>query len=171
LDDRADSSTASFTWRAHPAAERRGRAVLAALAIVVFCAASFALLMGQSIEVVEGESGSRIRMTEGPISPLAGLIASLIAGLVLLTTLHRFFFPSQYTLCDDGITVRHLWMTQTEGWDRVASFRTDERGGFLATTARQTRLGRLRGMHLQFGSQREEAIARIRAHLRAKGDA
>lgn len=129
-----------LTWHAHPAAERPGHAVLALVLIAAIALAVF--------------------LTTG-----GGVAWGLLSAVVLVLALNRFFMPSRFEIDEAGITARHPLRTQRLAWPNVRRFVHDERGGYLSTRARPSRLDASRGMHILFGSKREDVIAAIRARL------
>jgi hypothetical protein len=93
-----------------------------------------------------------------------------LAGVVLVGSLHRFFFPSRYDVDEDRITGRSLLGTQRMRWREVRRFVWDENGGYLSAHPRASRLDAYRGMHLLFGAEREGVIKRIEARLDGAGE-
>ena len=128
-----------FTWQAHPARERIGAAALA-LGLI----GAFAGVVGLSFQ-----------------SPAWAAAACL----VLLAALSRFFFPSRFMIDADGITARYLLRSQQVRWDDIRRFVQDDRGGYISTRAKRSRLDAYRGMHILFGAQRETVVKQIRARL------
>jgi hypothetical protein len=128
-----------YSWQAHPARERAGQAVAAGLMVVCLSFLSAALMQ----------------------HTLWGVIAVAILAIAL----NRFFFPSRFTIDEEGITARYPLRSQRFRWADLRRFAHDEDGGYLSTRARPSRLDAWRGMHLLFGGEREEAVRRIEAHL------
>ncbi len=125
------SAQVEFTWRAHPAAERTGRALLGAVIVLAIAAAIWVSF--QSVGW------------------------SVLAVVVLVLSLNRFYFSSRFELDAEGITARFPLGTRRCLWTDVRRFVTDSNGGFLAT--------RRRGMHILFGRQRSAVLEHIQAHL------
>jgi hypothetical protein len=109
---------------------------------------------------------------------MAGVIAfsfesimlGVIALLVLIAALNRFYFPSTFQLDKEGITARYPLRRKRERWDRLRRFVHDEYGGYLSSRAQPSRLDAYRGIHLLFGQQREAAIKHIHKYM-ASGEA
>jgi hypothetical protein len=134
----ADQSISSFTWRAHPARSRPFSAVagvLIILAVVVAVWMSF------------------------------GIAWALGSAVILVIALQRFFFPSQFSIDDDGIEANYLLRHQRLQWRDVRRFLHDDHGGYLSTRARRTRLDAFIGLHIIFGDQRDEVTKRVREHM------
>lgn len=137
-------ATMTYRWTAHPARQHRGKAACAGGAIVM-------LAMG-------------VHVAAGP--GLWALPAALAAAIAITLSLNRFFFPSRFTIDDEGITGRYPLRTLRRHWADLHRFVTDRHGGFLSTRPRPSRLDVFSGMHLLFGVDREAAVQRIREHLR-----
>ena len=132
---------ATFSWSAHPARERPRQAILSALAIT-------------ALAVAAGRLGQHPGW-------------SLLAALVLVAALNRFFFPSRFTIDANGITARYPLGRRRLEWHRLRRFLHDARGGYLSTRATASRLDAYRGTHLLFGSSRARVVELIQARIAA----
>jgi hypothetical protein len=130
-------------WRAHPAAQRPVKTVLAAGIILIV--AGFVYVTTASIGMA-------------------------VLGIVLLTAaLNRFFCPSRFTIDDEGITAEYPLRKLRHRWSELQRFVWDEHGGYLSTRAVGSRLDAYRGMHLLFDEpNREQIIETIRARMGEK---
>ena len=134
-----DLEPIEYEWRAFPAREQPGRAVLGAVLVLLLAGA--AGLMGQS--------------------PFwAG-----VAVIILFVALNRFFMPSRFIVTDEGIRAQYPLSQRFIRWADVRRFASDANGGFLSTRASASMLDSIKGMHLMFGEVREEAMAALRRHL------
>lgn len=135
LDEAQAQSAEAFTWRAHPAREQRGRLFvgIAWIAAVVL--------------VVYATTSS---------APWAAF-----SLLVLVFALNRFFFPSRFTIDEDGITAEHVLRTKRLLWRDVRRFAYNDDGAYLSRHATPSRLDASRGMHILFGNRRDEVIEMI----------
>ncbi|MCZ6445794.1 MAG: PH domain-containing protein [Planctomycetota bacterium] len=140
----SDAHIEEFSWHAHPAGERIGAAVGAVVVVIAVTGAIY--LAFQSIAW------------------------SLLALVVLIATLNRFFFPSRFSIDPDGITARYLLRTQRYRWKDLRRFVVDKRGGYLSTRSRRSWLDAYRGLHVLFGEHRTSVIERIRCQLPQGGD-
>lgn len=129
----------SFSWCAHPAAERRG-AALAAAGLTLAMAAAIYLSFGSPAWAVFG-------------------LAALVIGL------NRFFFRSRFKIDEDGITASYPLRTLRLNWPQVRRFVVDDRGAYLSTRTSRSWLDAYRGLHVLFGRDRSAVIEQIRAHL------
>jgi len=136
--------TEPLSWRACPARQRPAAALLAGLAIAAVALACAAL---------------------------GGVFWGILAVVVLLVSLNRFFFPSRFVIDSEGVTATYLLGTQRFAWSEIRRFSCDRHGLYLSTRSRRSRLDAYRGLHLLFGGRREEVLCRIRASLAPKGDA
>ena len=134
-----DQTCDSFSWHAHPAVERRGAALRAAGVILIFAAT-----------------------IAWSFQSAAWGIFSLVA---LVAALHRFFFPSRFTIDAEGITARYPLRTLHLDWSAVRRLVTDGRGAYLSTRRRRSWLDGYRGMHVLFGRDRAAVVARLKARL------
>jgi len=101
-------------------------------------------------------------------SLFASVVAGVVAMLVLLVALNRFFFPSRFEIDDEGITAHYLLSSQRLEWAGLRRFLHDENGGYLSTRARRSRLDAWKGMHILFGDERDRVISLIRERLPAR---
>jgi len=136
--------TEPLTWRAYPARQRPAAAVLAGLAVAAVALACAAT---------------------------GGLFWGILAIVVLLLSLYRFFFPSRFVIDSEGVTATYLLGTQRFAWSEIRRFCCDRHGLYLSTRSRRSRLDAYRGLYLLFGARREEVLSRVRASLGPKGDA
>jgi hypothetical protein len=75
---------------------------------------------------------------------------AVVAVLILLLMLNRFYFPSQFKIDDEGITALFPLRRQRLRWSELRWFRHDDQGGYLSTRIRPGWLDGRRGMHLVF---------------------
>jgi len=132
-----------LAWRAHPARQRPAAAALAAVVI-----AAVAALCGTS----------------------GGVWWGLLAAAVLVLSLNRFFFPSRFSFDRRCVTARYLLGSQRCDWSSICRYRHDRYGAYLSTRSRPSILDGYRGMHLLFGTSREEVLDGLRARLAGKGE-
>jgi len=133
----------AFTWQAHPARERPAAAAFAVAVIAVI-----GVVIAMSAEVWWG----------------------VLAVTVLILSLNRFFFPSRYTLSEQGVTVHNLFGARRCDWSRIRRFQHDRHGVYLSTRSRPSRLDAYQGVQLLFGPARDEVLTRIRDRLAEKGE-
>ncbi|NNF44034.1 MAG: PH domain-containing protein [Phycisphaerales bacterium] len=134
-----------FSWRAHPAREHRGRAVLGVVAVGVF--ATLSGLLMQSIWW------------------------AVAAAMCLLLTLNRFFLPSEFEVDAEGLTARYPLRRQRVRWETLRRFTCGMNGGVLSTRSRPSFLDGSRSVHVLFGRERERVCRIIRERLPEGGTA
>jgi len=134
-----DNVEAEFSWQAHPAAERIGAALVGSLIVVAAASAIYASF--QSIAW------------------------SVLALVVLVLSLNRFYFRSRFRIDSEGITARFPLRSQRCRWADIRRFMADDHGGYLSTRAKRSWLDAYRGLHILFGRQRRAVIDQIRTHL------
>ena len=100
-----------------------------------------------------------------------GVAWGLASAIVLVLALHRFFFPSRFSIDDEGIGARYLLRHQRLRWRDVRRLLHDEHGAYLSTRVRPSRLDAYVGMHILFGQHRDEVIRRIRERMTIAGPA
>jgi hypothetical protein len=123
-----------FSWYAHPLREHAIRGVIGMTIIAGF--ALFAAILMNSV------------------------VWGVLAAGVMVLLLNRFFFPSRFSIDEEGITAWYPLRRARFRWAELRQFVHDRHAGFLSTRAASSRLG-ARGMHILFGDQRESVIARI----------
>ena len=96
-------------WRSHPAREHTGRAMIGLVIIAGLTAVIFAGF--------------------GPWWALG-------ACVVLLLSLHRFYFPSRFVIDEQGITAAFLLRSRSLRWQDIRRFVHDQNGGYLSTRSR-----------------------------------
>jgi hypothetical protein len=119
-----------LSWRYHPAAKDKAKTVLAVAVIVTF--GVFVWWYSQS-----------------------GIFAFL-AVLILTASLGVFFFPTNYTLNEDGLTVEFLGTKQVKKWDSFVRAEPEKNGIFLSPFSRKNFLEHYRGIFVRYNGNKEE---------------
>jgi hypothetical protein len=125
-------------WRAHPAREHPGRAAIGVVIIAGLAAAAFLSF---------------------------GIFWSIAAAAALIVSLNRFFFPSEFTIDQNGIRSRELLRRKLLRWSDVRRFAHDANGGFLSRRSRPSWTDSHAGMHILFGDRGGEIIGIIQQKL------
>ncbi|HCF96457.1 MAG: hypothetical protein PHF14_02035 [Verrucomicrobiota bacterium] len=136
---------AVIRWTVHPARERWRATVLSLLVIVL-------------LSIAAADFGGSVYW-------------AILAALIMLLQLNRFFFPSHFELDPEGCAAEYpLGVCRSCRWSEVTDFTAGRYGGFLQTGQRRGWLGtHRRGLHLLFGRQREWVIGEIRRALQEWG--
>ena len=119
-----------LSWRYHPAAKTRAKTALAAAVILVF--GIFVWWYSQSV------------------------IFAFLAGLILIASLGVFFFPTRYTLAEDGLTVEFLGTKQVKKWKSFARAKPEKNGIFLSPFVRKSFLEHYRGTFVRYDGNKDE---------------
>lgn len=119
-----------LSWRYHPAAKTKAKTALACAVILAF--GVFVWWYSQSA------------------------IFAFLAGLILTASLGVFFFPTRYTLAEDGITVEFLGTKQVKKWSGFARAEPEKNGIFLSPFARKSFLEHYRGVFVRYDGNKEE---------------
>jgi hypothetical protein len=88
-----------------------------------------------------------------------------LGAIFLFGTLASYFFPTKFTLSDDGVELRRLGRSVRRGWDEFRSFYADKRGLMLSTFDRVSRMDAFRGFNIHFSGNRDAVIAYVEKHL------
>jgi MFS superfamily sulfate permease-like transporter len=118
-------------WIAHPAKRDLTKTVISAVFVVVFL-------------IVVGA--------------FYGIFWSLFGFIVLLVSLHSYFFPTVYEVNDEEVTIKNIFMTQKR---RLSEFRrvyTGKNGVLLSPFRRKTVLNQFRGVFLLLPEHRDEVL-------------
>jgi hypothetical protein len=134
-----DPRGVALTWTVHPAAERPGHAMLAAVIIAALC-----VLVGLAVRY---------------------LGAAAVALAVLLLVLHRFFFSSRYEVDDEGVMLRTVLGTRRVAWRDVQRCEWGARGVWVSPRRRRTWREERGGMLILFGRHRDAVRPRLRECL------
>jgi len=90
---------------------------------------------------------------------------TVLALVVMLASLAKFYFPTIYKLTDKTVTVKTTTTTITKEWSQYRSLYPDKNGILLSPFAEPSRLENFRGLYLMFAGNRDEVIAFARAHI------
>lgn len=137
-------SGSRLTWEAHPARDHVLRAIAGLLVIVIFSGLT-AIIMGSSAWGV-------------------------LAAVILVGVVNRFYFPSRFEIDDEGITAHYPLRRRRVPWSAIRRFGHDDEGGYLSRRAVASRFD-FGGLPVHFGREGRAAIDRIRAYVRAAGAA
>jgi len=96
----------------------------------------------------------------------------LLAAVVLLLSVSRFFAVTSYHLTAEAATVRSLWFTDRRPWSDFRASFSDAEGVLLSPSRRATRLAATRGLYLRCNGNHEAVVAFAQRHIaRAQGEA
>ena len=133
-------TSCELRWASHPLRdEARGKSATLILVIVGFSAGVW-----WSLE-----------------NPVYGLVALV----VLVAAMSRYFLPVRYCLTDREVTVTHAGVTRRMPWTRFRNFYVHPNGVFLSPFLRPSRLDTFQGCFLRFCRNREEVLAVVRSGI------
>jgi hypothetical protein len=93
---------------------------------------------------------------------------TVLALVVMLASLAKFYFPTSYQLSDETVTIKTTTTTISKPWSQYRSFYPDKNGILLSPFAEPSRLENFRGLYLMFAGNRDEVIAFAQAHIDRK---
>jgi len=83
----------------------------------------------------------------------------ILGTVVILITVREWFLPTHYTMDDEGVTRRFLFVTRRKPWDEIRRASPDRRGVLLSPFPFPSRLETFRGIYLRFSGNRDEVMA------------
>ena len=89
----------------------------------------------------------------------------LIALVALVVSLSSYFFPSYYTLDEEGICREHLGHRRLRKWNEFRRVDARSNGLFLSPFSRPTRLDSFRGFFLPFHKNRDQTLYYVQHHV------
>ena len=90
---------------------------------------------------------------------------AVVSAVILVMSLNRFFFASEFSLDDEGITARWPFRRQKRRWDEIRRFDHGRHGGTLSRRAVRNRLDSFQAMPVLFGRDSHDVVSAIRTHL------
>ena len=118
-------------WIAHPAKRDLIKTVLSAVSITVFL-------------IVVGI--------------FYGIFWSLFGFIVLLVSVHSYFFPTVYEVNDEEVIMKNIFMTQKRKLSEFRRIYTGKNGVLLSPFRRKMVLNQFRGVFLLLPEQRDEVL-------------
>jgi hypothetical protein len=83
---------------------------------------------------------------------------AVLSAVILIGSLHNYFFTSSYSLSSKGVEIRGLFGTQKKEWSSFKSFWVDSGGVSLSPFKKRSWLEHYRGMRLLFSENRDEVV-------------
>jgi len=93
----------------------------------------------------------------------------LLAALILIASLGVFFFPTRYTLSQDGLTIEFLGTKQVKKWDSFVRAEPETNGIFLSPFGRKRFLEHYRGLFVRYDGNKNEVDHFVLNVLAKKG--
>jgi len=96
---------------------------------------------------------------------------AVLALVVMLLSLAKFYFPTDFKLTADDVTVKTTTQTLVKHWSQYRSFYPDKNGVLLSPFPEPSRLENFRGLYLMFAGNRDEVVSFVAAHIGKKAEA
>lgn len=89
----------------------------------------------------------------------------VVAILALLVSQWRMWIKVEYQLCDLGV-IQTVWnRTWRRPWDAFAGYEVRHEGVLLPPEEDSSTLGRLKGLYISFGTNRDDILGVVSRHL------
>lgn len=137
---RSQSEPGSLRWTAHPV--RRRPVVSAAVTVFV------------------------ILVTVVVFYAMDSRTFAVLALVVMLLSLGKFYFPTRYVLDKKGITIKSTTQTLNKEWRLYRSCYPDKNGVLLSPFAEPSRLENFRGLYIMAKDNREEVLVFVKERIR-----
>jgi hypothetical protein len=92
-------------------------------------------------------------------------VFGILAAIIMVASLAKFYFPTRYRLDDTGIMVKTMTQTLKKEWTLYRSCYPDKNGILLSPFAEPSRLENFRGLYLMFDNNRDDVTAFCRSHI------
>ncbi len=92
----------------------------------------------------------------------------VLAGVIMLGSLAKFYFPTIYRLTPEGITIKTTLQTLRKEWSMYRSCYPDKNGILLSPFVHPSRLENFRGTYLMFANNCDEVTAFVKTHIGRK---
>jgi hypothetical protein len=92
---------------------------------------------------------------------------AVFSAAVLVLTLARYFFPTEYTLDETGVRARFLGIERARSWAEIRALYAHRDGVHLSPFGSPTALDPFRGIFLRFAGNRDDVLRFCESHVRA----
>ncbi len=90
---------------------------------------------------------------------------TILALLIMLGSLAKFYFPTRYRMTGQSVTVKTTTQTLVKEWKLYRSCYPDKKGILLSPFATPTRLENFRGLYIMFENNNEAVTAFVRERI------
>jgi len=94
----------------------------------------------------------------GVVLVLDDLFLGVLSVVVLLGSLHSYFFKASYSLSAESVEIKSPFGTQKREWKSFKTFWVDSKGLSLSPFAKRSWLEHYRGMRLLFAENKDEVV-------------
>ena len=130
-------------WTVHPAKRNPTKTVLSALFITLFLVF---------------------------VGVFYGIFWSIFGFIVLLVSLHSYFFPTSYAVDGKEVIIKNIFMTQKRRLTEFRKVYVGKNGMLLSPFRRKTFLNQFRGVFLLFPEQHREVVEFLRTRIEKPDD-
>lgn len=99
------------------------------------------------------------------IGLMYGPFFTLLALIILGSSMGTYFLPTNYALYAGGVETRFLGVTRRFKWDQFRSFYPDRNGVLLSPFPAPSRLENFRGLFVRFSRNREQVLDVVRSRV------
>ncbi len=92
----------------------------------------------------------------------------VLAAVIMLASLAKFYFPTSYRLTREKITIKTTTQTLRKDWSTYRSCYPDKNGILLSPFVHTSRLENFRGIYLMFNNNRDEVTNFVKANIGKK---
>ncbi|MEW5797286.1 MAG: hypothetical protein AB1772_13140 [Candidatus Zixiibacteriota bacterium] len=90
---------------------------------------------------------------------------TILALVIMLGSLAKFYFPTQYKLTDRAVTVKSTTQTLVKEWKLYRNCYPDKKGILLSPFVTPSRLENFRGLYLMFEGNAEQVTSFVRERI------
>ncbi len=90
---------------------------------------------------------------------------AVLAAVVLLLSLARFYFPTSYRLTEEKVMIKYTSQSVARPWSQFRSCYPDKNGILLSPFLEPSRLENFRGLYLMFANNADEVTAFVKSHI------
>ena len=89
----------------------------------------------------------------------------MVAATALLVSLWRMWIPVEFELCDLGVIQTAMRRSWRKPWDAYVGYEVRNDGFLLVPVEDSSLLGRLKGLYIPFGDQRDDILEVLAEYL------
>ena len=86
--------------------------------------------------------------------------------IFLVGSLSPFFFPTTYTINDDGINIKTVFRKSSKNWGYYKSYYPDKNGILLSPFPHPSRLENFRGLYVRFNNNKADVVNFVKQKLK-----
>lgn len=91
---------------------------------------------------------------------------TVLAAVILIASLGKFYLPTKYRLTDRGVVVKSTTQTLTKDWGLYRSCYPDKKGVLLSPFVGPSRLENFRGLYIMTTDNRDEVVAFVKERIK-----